>query len=130
MPGLAGRILAIPPMTDSTTPSSAAALSGREERLGLLLVFLSAFAWSTGGAIARFLEADDSWTVVFWRSLFAALFLIAFLLVRDGAPYYMAHCHRRPARGLRSSHQDIARAGPEFNGVRGVGAAGTVALLV
>jgi drug/metabolite transporter (DMT)-like permease len=56
----------------------------RDERLGLLLVFLSAFVWSTGGAIARFLEADDSWTVVFWRSLFAAFFLVNFLLVRDG----------------------------------------------
>ncbi|MDQ6435149.1 DMT family transporter [Mesorhizobium sp. LHD-90] len=72
-------------MTDFTTTSPAAAPSDREERIGLLLVFLSAFAWSTGGAIARFLEADDSWTVVFWRSLFAALFLIAFLLFRDGA---------------------------------------------
>ncbi|MBS3648449.1 DMT family transporter [Pseudaminobacter sp. 19-2017] len=56
----------------------------RDERLGLLLVFLSAFVWSTGGAIARFLEVDDSWTVVFWRSLFAAFFLVGFLLVRDG----------------------------------------------
>jgi drug/metabolite transporter (DMT)-like permease len=61
------------------------ATSDRDERLGALLVFLSAFAWSTGGTIARFLEADDSWTVVFWRSVFAALFLIAFLVFRDGA---------------------------------------------
>lgn len=51
----------------------------------MLLVFLSAFVWSTGGAIARFIEVDDTWTVVFWRSLFAAIFLLAFLLYRDGA---------------------------------------------
>jgi drug/metabolite transporter (DMT)-like permease len=55
------------------------------ERVGLLLVFLSAFVWSTGGAIARFIEVDDTWTVVFWRSLYAAVFLVGFLLMRDGA---------------------------------------------
>ncbi|MBX3567844.1 MAG: DMT family transporter [Rhizobiaceae bacterium] len=50
----------------------------------MLLIFLSAFVWSTGGAIARFIDAGDTWTVVFWRSVFAALFLLAFLVVRDG----------------------------------------------
>jgi len=55
----------------------------REERLGFLLVFLSALMWSFGGAIARFIEAD-SWTVVFWRSFWAAAFLIGFMLWRDG----------------------------------------------
>ena len=54
------------------------------ERTGLLLVFLSALAWSFGGAIARFLEVDDSWTVVFWRSVWAAAFLLGFMLWRDG----------------------------------------------
>lgn len=54
------------------------------ERSGILLVFLSAFVWSTGGAIARFLGVEDDWTVVFWRSLFAAAFLVGFLVVRDG----------------------------------------------
>ncbi|MEQ1953899.1 DMT family transporter [Mesorhizobium sp. CN2-181] len=73
-------------MTDiSNLPqASRATVSDRDERLGMLLVFLSAFVWSTGGTIARYLEADDSWTVVFWRSFFAALFLIAFLVFRDG----------------------------------------------
>jgi drug/metabolite transporter (DMT)-like permease len=54
------------------------------ERLGAVLVFGSAFFWSFGGAISRFLHIGDSWTVVFWRGLFAALFLLAFMLVRDG----------------------------------------------
>jgi drug/metabolite transporter (DMT)-like permease len=54
------------------------------ERSGILLVFLSAFVWSTGGAIARFLGVEDDWAVVFWRSLFAAAFLVGFLVVRDG----------------------------------------------
>ncbi|MDO6965626.1 DMT family transporter [Rhizobium alvei] len=54
------------------------------ERLGATLVFLSAVIWSFGGAIARFLTISDSWTIVFWRALFAGLFLLGFLLLRDG----------------------------------------------
>ncbi len=51
---------------------------------GIMLVLGSAIAWSFGGTLARFLDISDSWTVVFWRSLFAALFLIGFMLLRDG----------------------------------------------
>ena len=54
------------------------------ERIGFLLVFLSALFWSFGGAIARFIETDDSWTVVFWRSAWAAAFLVGYMLWRDG----------------------------------------------
>jgi drug/metabolite transporter (DMT)-like permease len=54
------------------------------ERLGATLVFLSALFWSFGGAIARFLHISDSWTIVFWRCLFAGLFLVGFLVIRDG----------------------------------------------
>ena len=53
-------------------------------RLGVLLVAGSALTWSFGGAIARFITVDDNWTIVFWRSCFAALFLLAFMLYRDG----------------------------------------------
>ncbi len=53
-------------------------------RNGLALVTLSAVMWSTGGLIVRLLGSLDSWTVVFWRSTFAAAFLICFMLVRDG----------------------------------------------
>ena len=66
------------------TPAPASSPSTGQERLGIMLVFLSAFFWSLGGAIARFIEASDSWTVVFWRSFWAAAFLIAFMLWRDG----------------------------------------------
>lgn len=62
----------------------AAAAPAHHERLGATLVFLSALFWSFGGAIARFLTIESGWTVVFWRALFAGLFLLAFLLVRDG----------------------------------------------
>ena len=65
----------------TTTPTSA---STGQERLGVLLVFLSAFFWSIGGTIARFLEVQDTWTAVFWRSFWAAAFLLAFMAWRDG----------------------------------------------
>jgi len=55
-----------------------------QERLGILFVFLSAFFWSLGGIIARFIETQDSWTIVFWRSVWAAAFLVAYMLWRDG----------------------------------------------
>lgn len=56
----------------------------RQEQRGALLVFCSAAVWSFGGAIARFLSVTDSWTVVFWRSVFAAAFLLGFMLWRQG----------------------------------------------
>lgn len=59
-------------------------VSPREERLGFLLVFMSALVWSFGGAIARFIETSDSWTIIFWRSAWAAVFLLGFMLMRDG----------------------------------------------
>ena len=72
-------------MTDAAATSASRRMSrGSEERLGFLLVFLSALFWSFGGAIARFIETSDSWTVVFWRSFWAAAFLVGFMLVRDG----------------------------------------------
>ena len=52
---------------------------------GILLVVGAAVAWSIGGTIDRFITLDDTWTIVFWRSTFAALFLLAFMVLRDGA---------------------------------------------
>ncbi len=51
---------------------------------GIALVAASAIVWSTGGVIARFLHVQDNWTIIFWRSLFAGLYILAFMLVRDG----------------------------------------------
>ena len=62
--------------------SPARAVSGA--RLGTWLVIGSALAWSFGGMIDRFIETPQTWTVVFWRSLYASAFLIVFLLARDG----------------------------------------------
>ncbi len=58
--------------------------SMQRSRLGIALVTGSAIAWSYGGAIQRFIGVDDGWTIVFWRCLFAGLFLLAFMLIRDG----------------------------------------------
>lgn len=60
------------------------AVSNGEQRIGVVLVFLSALMWSLGGAIARFIEQPDSWAIVFWRSFWAAAFLLAFMAWRDG----------------------------------------------
>jgi drug/metabolite transporter (DMT)-like permease len=54
------------------------------EQRGVLLVFASAAVWSFGGAIARYLSVTDSWTAIFWRSVFAGLFLLGFMLWREG----------------------------------------------
>lgn len=64
--------------------SSTLSVAERDERAGFLFVFLAALCWSLGGVIARFIEADDPWTVVFWRSFWAAAFLLCFMLWRDG----------------------------------------------
>lgn len=53
-------------------------------RNGVLLVVGATLAWSLGGVLSRFLLIEDTWTVVFWRSLYAAIFLLGFLLWRDG----------------------------------------------
>ena len=72
-------------MTDAVAASRVPPqVSRRDERLGLLLVFLSALFWSFGGAIARFLETPDTWVVVFWRSVWATVFLLGFMAARDG----------------------------------------------
>jgi drug/metabolite transporter (DMT)-like permease len=52
--------------------------------LGAGLVASSALLWSFGGTISRFISAENSWTVVFWRSYFATLFLLLYMVVRDG----------------------------------------------
>jgi drug/metabolite transporter (DMT)-like permease len=51
---------------------------------GLAFVFGGELAWSLGGMISRFISIDDAWTVVFWRGVFAAAFLIVFMLAKNG----------------------------------------------
>ena len=64
--------------------SQAEAVSQDDHFKGVLLVGASAVLWSLGGLIVRSLDTADPWTTIFWRSLFAAAFLLLVLLVRDG----------------------------------------------
>jgi len=58
--------------------------SSPESRLGIVLVLVSAIVWSFGGALKHFISSGESWTIVFWRSVWAALFLLVFMIVRQG----------------------------------------------
>lgn len=53
-----------------------------ESRRGAWIVLAAALVWSAGGVFARLLGGLDPWTVVFWRSVFAAGFLLAFMAAR------------------------------------------------
>jgi Predicted permeases len=71
-------------MNNRANAATVASQTGALDVRGIALVLGSALFWSFGGAIARYVEVQNSWTIVFWRCLFAGLFLIAFMLVRDG----------------------------------------------
>lgn len=54
------------------------------EAKGVILVLLSALAFSTAGLFTRLIEVDV-WTLLFWRGLFGGLFIACWVLWRDGA---------------------------------------------
>src|SRR5258706_7829315 len=56
----------------------------RRTLLGTILVAASAVVWSSGGIIIRSLDSADAWTTIFWRSVSACVFLIAFMAARQG----------------------------------------------
>jgi drug/metabolite transporter (DMT)-like permease len=58
-------------------------MAGKHHLAGIILVAASAILWSFGGPIARFITVEG-WTVVFWRSYFAVIFLLCFLVLREG----------------------------------------------
>jgi drug/metabolite transporter (DMT)-like permease len=58
--------------------------SHSDNRLGFALVLASAVVWSFGGALRHFITTQESWTIIFWRSVWAALFLLIFMLIRKG----------------------------------------------
>lgn len=51
---------------------------------GIALVVGAALLWSTGGLVVRSLETTDTWTIVFWRSATASLFLLLYMSMRNG----------------------------------------------
>lgn len=54
-------------------------------RIGLLLVTGAAVAWSTAGFFTRLISLD-SWTIMVWRGLFAALGLLITVVLIEGWP--------------------------------------------
>jgi drug/metabolite transporter (DMT)-like permease len=52
--------------------------------IGAWLVLGSALVWSSGGIISRLADVSNPWITIFWRAGTAALFLLGFMLVRDG----------------------------------------------
>ena len=56
--------------------------SPTQHRLGLVLVTLSALAWSMAGYFTRLIHLD-SWTMIAWRGLFGGAGMIVFMLLRE-----------------------------------------------
>ena len=54
-----------------------------EYRRGALLVTGATVVWSSAGLLARLVDTDP-WTTLFWRSIFAASFLLLYLAWREG----------------------------------------------
>jgi len=68
--------------------SQAAALTmaqaaAAQYRRGAILVTGATIVWSSAGLLARLVHTDP-WTTLFWRSVFAGAFLLAYLAWRDG----------------------------------------------
>ena len=55
----------------------------RERRLGIILVIAAAIAWSTAPFFTRLLSYD-SWTILFWRGVFASGLISIFLMATEG----------------------------------------------
>jgi len=68
----------------SATPASASDARPADVRRGTGLVLAAALVWSAGGLFARALGGLDPWTVVFWRSVFAAAFLLGVVALHAG----------------------------------------------
>ena len=70
---------------------SSTAASAAERSRGVVLVAAAALCWSLGGLLAR-LVATDTWTTVFWRSIFAAAFLLGVTVFQErGAGWARLH---------------------------------------
>jgi drug/metabolite transporter (DMT)-like permease len=53
-------------------------------RRAILFMLVAATCWSSGGYLVRLLSITNAWEIVFWRSLFMALFVAGVLLVMHG----------------------------------------------
>ena len=68
-------------------------------RRALVYMLIAPVCWSTGGLFVRLLSFQDAWEIVFWRSLFMALFVAIALAVMHRARMPRASTgHRSRAR--------------------------------
>jgi len=56
----------------------------RAHRRAIVLMIVAPTLWSIAGVVTRHLEFAGRWEVTFWRSLFAAVFVLGALLVTNG----------------------------------------------
>lgn len=63
------------PMTSAVAPADPA-----RHRRAVLMMIVAAICWSTGGVLVRELSIRNAWEIVFWRSLFMALFVAGVLV--------------------------------------------------
>ena len=72
-------------ITSKSKPMSSTSLASAEiSARGILLVTASAVIWSTAGIFTRIVSADV-WTILFWRGVFSAGFIFAFLVLTLGS---------------------------------------------
>ena len=68
-------------MTDPAEFGPDGARNRRNTWLGIALVLSSAVAWSSMGLFVRLVPTADVWTVVFWRSIFGGLSIVALAMI-------------------------------------------------
>jgi drug/metabolite transporter (DMT)-like permease len=62
----------------------------RAHRRAIALMLVAATLWSIAGVVTRHVEFAGRWEVTFWRSLFAAVFVLAALLFTRGGNAWAA----------------------------------------
>jgi drug/metabolite transporter (DMT)-like permease len=65
-------------MSSATPPTTV------RHRKAIAFMIVAAICWSTGGILVRQLSITNAWEIVFWRSLFMALFVAGVLAVMHG----------------------------------------------
>jgi drug/metabolite transporter (DMT)-like permease len=58
--------------------------AGLHHRRAILFMIVATVCWSSGGYLVRRLSIVNAWEIVFWRSLFMALFVAGVLLAMHG----------------------------------------------
>ena len=76
--GIAARVRGLSPNANTSSRAARAAVEDHDQHLlGIVLTAASAVAYSTSGFFTRLIHLD-TWTILFWRGIFAGLFIAAF----------------------------------------------------